>query len=87
MLEPSMDTVTCAVAVHPPCGLVTVTVKVVVWVRATVEVLCELGEVTMLAGSQWKLNEPLAPACALSCDVPPYITVLGNALAVGAGAA
>ena len=61
-LEPSIETVTFVCALQPPCGLVTVTVKVVVSVSPTVVVFCALGLVTLLAGSQWNVNEPAAPA-------------------------
>lgn len=86
-LEPSIETVTSACALQSPCGLVTVTVKVVVSVSPTVVVFCALGLATLLAGSQWKVNEPVTPAWALRFELPPYWTTIGEADAVGEGEA
>ena len=70
-LEPSMLTMTWAVLVHPPCGLVMVTVKVCDSWRATVWVVCALGLTTMLAGSQWKLKVPCVPGSAVRVVLAP----------------
>lgn len=70
-LEPSRLTVTCVVLEQPPCGLVTVRVNVWLCWRATVWVVCELGLVTIFAGSQWKLKVPDAPALPVKLELPP----------------
>ena len=58
---------------------------VVVSVSPTVVVFCALGLATLLAGSQWYVNEPDAPDWALRLELPPYCTTMGLADAVGAG--
>ena len=80
-----MATVTCVDPVQSPWGLLTVQVKVVVSYNVTVDVVWLFGLTTLSAGSQWKLNEPCVPALAVKVAVPPYITVLGVAVAVGVG--